>query len=133
MFCIVLEEEEAQGDDVPEQALGEGECFAGEAGQELAQGEVDTFEMIGGTFLLLLVELFRRNNRAICLTPIGKAWAGLVRKRYLGPQLFTGVLRAVAPHPSHDLAGSSAKSHLDPATKSHLDPNAIGFTSSKAL
>ncbi len=52
MVLVVGMEEESDGEDVHEKALGEGECFSGEAGHALAQGEVEPFDVVGLPFLL---------------------------------------------------------------------------------
>ena len=113
--CVVLNEKEAKDDEVHEEGFGEGEGFAGEAPDALAQGEIEPLDVVCLSFFFAApLMLVGRQHLLVSLPPVAKAEGALIALGNLAPQSAAGAGTSVTPVPSHHLPCAAAQRHPQP-------------------
>jgi len=102
--------EEMDSDVVHEVGLGKGGRFACEPSHSLAQGAIETLDVVGWPTGIGLVELLLGHHTRIRFPNIGKAASVFVGRWDAAPQHAAGFHAAAPDGISHDLACASAQS-----------------------
>jgi len=112
---VVGDEEEAQSLDVGEEFFGEGKGFSDEAGQRLAQREIEAFDVVGESVSLETgVMLVCGHHALVTSVEVGVAQATFVGGRDSFPQTLARERVARAIPPCHYLARSAAQRDPNP-------------------
>lgn len=90
-------------------AFGKGGGFSCEPSHPLAQGAIESFEVVGGAACLALQQLLLGHNASISIPDVSIAMRLFVRRRNRLPQPSTRRLAATANGKSHDLWTSPDK------------------------
>ena len=122
---VVSDDEEVDGIEVVLGALGEGKRLSHQAADPLAQGAEPAFD-VAGLALVLGAAAVRSGWKSGLVGAPKIAARGTTppARRQGGAQVRCALFAAVPQTPSHDLAGSS--------TKSHPEPEGLGFGAHKA-
>ena len=103
---IVAVNEECENNFVHEVYLREGAGFSHQTGGSLAQGAVETFDVVCARFGLALCQLMSADDFGIRLPDVSKTVGDFVRVGNGVPQLLAGSLASTANDKSHDLPGA---------------------------
>ncbi len=100
---------------MPEMALGKRECLSHQSRHALAQGAVESLDMVGLSLLFSRgVMLFWRDDVGVGSPEVGEAGARFVRIGNFFPQLAQCDVVPWARHLRHNLAGSTAQRQPNP-------------------
>jgi hypothetical protein len=116
---------------VPEMTFGEREGAAHQSRHALAQGAVESLDVVGFSLLFAPgVVLFWWNDLGVGSPKVREAGACFVRIRNFVPQLAKRDVVARARHPGYDLTGSAAQRQPNPhllALAKHKGPHLVQF------
>lgn len=108
-------DEECENNNVHEIRLGEREGFSNQSRQSLAQGAVETFDMVGIGFGLALGELIGLDDFGVSFPYVGIAVRLFVRSGNRLPQLAAGSGSPVSHHKRHNLPRAPTERQPNPA------------------
>ena len=107
--AVVVVNEEVDGDVVHEIRFGKGGGFAGESADSLAQGAVESLDVISWPISVRLLQLLSGHNAGIGLPNIGEAASGFVSLWNPTPQHAAGFHPPTADGKGHNLPGAPAQ------------------------
>ena len=113
--AIVGVDEEREDGEVHLVGFGKGEGFSDQSSQTLAQGAVETFDMVCARFGVTLGELLLGNDFGIRFPNIGKAVRFFVSVGNGLPQRKTGLLATISNGKRHHLASAPTQRQPNPA------------------